>query len=553
MRLERRNRSESIRLDFALRLLASPLEPNEVAPPGEGADGNPWLLACLALGKVLGIQFLPHPDWRKGIAIGDPVDAIARASRVRVRSVALKGRWWKQDVGPLLACREDDHAPVALLPTSPGCYEIYDPATRSTIAVDEEVASSLEPFGWHFYRPFPLQKLSAWALFQFGLKGCRVELSTIIFMGIATCMLALAPPVIIGIVFDSIIPGASRPQLFQLFLLLIVVAVCASLFRMVQSFSVLRIQGKMDASIQAAVWDRLLSLPVPFFRGYSSGDLAMRALGIAGMQQILTGPVLSSVLSGVFSIFSFLLLFYYSWELALLATGLTLLAFGIAVLIGCLEVRYQRKLMKIQGHLAGLLLQIINGISKLRISGTENRAFAAWAREFAQQKTMSVRARKATIALTVFTSAAPVLFSLAIFGGLAWITNQKTANMLSTGDFLAFNAAFIQFQFTALAQAGAFISLLGIVPLYERAKPILEALPEVSPAKSYPGELLGHIEVKHVNFRYRPDGPLVLRDLSLRASAGQFVAIVGPSGSGKSTLFRMLLGFETPESGSDLF
>jgi ABC-type bacteriocin/lantibiotic exporter with double-glycine peptidase domain len=52
-----------------------------------------------------------------------------------------------------------------------------------------------------------------------------------------------------------------------------------------------------------------------------------------------------------------------------------------------------------------------------------------------------------------------------------------------------------------------------------------------------------------VSFRYRADGPLVLKDVSLRAEPGECVAVVGSSGSGKSTLVRLLLGFEAPESG----
>jgi ABC-type bacteriocin/lantibiotic exporter with double-glycine peptidase domain len=68
-----------------------------------------------------------------------------------------------------------------------------------------------------------------------------------------------------------------------------------------------------------------------------------------------------------------------------------------------------------------------------------------------------------------------------------------------------------------------------------------------------PGELRGRVEIHHVYFRYDPDGPLVLDDVSLRAEPGEFIAIVGPSGAGKSSLLRQLLGFEETESGSVFF
>ena len=42
----------------------------------------------------------------------------------------------------------------------------------------------------------------------------------------------------------------------------------------------------------------------------------------------------------------------------------------------------------------------------------------------------------------------------------------------------------------------------------------------------------------------------MLEDVSLTAEPGEFVAIVGPSGAGKSTVFRLLLGFERPETGT---
>jgi len=91
---------------------------------------------------------------------------------------------------------------------------------------------------------------------------------------------------------------------------------------------------------------------------------------------------------------------------------------------------------------------------------------------------------------------------------------------------------------------------LSVVPMIERVRPILQALPEVDQVKSDPGELTGEIQINHINFRYKAGGPLALHDVSLNIGAGEFVALVGPTGSGKSTLLRLLLGFDAPESGA---
>ena len=550
-RLGRRKKSDEAQVDHAMRLLASPLEREAGLPHLAEASEDAWLLACAAIGRHVGIEFKPSPDRaRRGT---DPVSGIARASAVRARLVALKGTWWRQEGGALLGRRASDRMPVALLPDARRGYHLYDPIARTRIPVTEKVAASLDPFAWYFYRPFPERPLRAIDLLWFGLQGCRDDLTRVVLMGLGAALLGLIAPIVTGILFDTVIPGADRPQVTQIVAVLLVVAACTSLFNLTQGFALLRLEGKMDASVQAAVWDRLLRLPVPFFRSYTSGDLAMRGLSISVMRQALTGSVLSSFLSGIFSVVSFVLLFYYSPQLALLAVAVTLAAVAVTVGLGWVQVRKQREMLSLSGRLSGLLLELINGIAKLRVSGTENRAFASWARRFARQKQLSVQTRTLGAALGVFNSVFPVLCSMLIFYVMARLTERQDVSRLTTGQFLAFNAAFVQFQAAALDLSGAFLSVLGVVPLYERAKPILDALPEVSRAKAHPGELSGHIEVKHVDFRYRADTPPVLRDVSVRIPAGRFVAFVGPSGSGKSTLLRLMLGFEAPESGAVYF
>ena len=121
---------------------------------------------------------------------------------------------------------------------------------------------------------------------------------------------------------------------------------------------------------------------------------------------------------------------------------------------------------------------------------------------------------------------------------------------LSMGAFLAFNSAFGTFLSGVTDLSNTLTDILGIVPLWERAKPIVQGKPESDPTQTDPGRLTGRIILDHVTFRYREDGPLTLDDVSIYAEPGEFIAFVGPSGSGKSTIFRLFLGFETPLSGT---
>jgi ATP-binding cassette subfamily C protein len=120
---------------------------------------------------------------------------------------------------------------------------------------------------------------------------------------------------------------------------------------------------------------------------------------------------------------------------------------------------------------------------------------------------------------------------------------------MTTGQFLAFYAAFTVLLRSALDVLGAVLGVVAVIPLYERAKPILTEPPENEGTAGGRTELRGQIELGHVRFRYQADGPMILDDVTLRIEPGEFVAIVGPSGSGKSTLLRLLLGFEKPTEG----
>ena len=120
--------------------------------------------------------------------------------------------------------------------------------------------------------------------------------------------------------------------------------------------ALLRIDGRMGGSIQPALWDRLLSFPTTFFRLYSSGDLAVRAMGIDAMRQILSGTALTAVLNGAFSVFNLALLYYYDVRLAEWATALLLLAIGALVVVSRAQLGVQREMSPLRSRTSGLVL-----------------------------------------------------------------------------------------------------------------------------------------------------------------------------------------------------
>jgi ATP-binding cassette subfamily C protein len=317
-----------------------------------------------------------------------------------------------------------------------------------------------------------------------------------------------------------------------------------------------RLQAKMESTIQAATWDRLLDLPVNFFRKYPAGDLADRAAGVDQIQELVSGAGVAAILGSISGLFYVGQMFSYNLTMAFVAVLLTLTYVTTTTVLNYLQLRYQRDELQVRGRISGLVLNLIGGVSKLRVCGAERHAFRVWAEQFAGQRRITFSVGTIQNVAGTFSSAFPVLSSIAIFLTMVKVMQAAAENNtpgMTVGEFVAFNTAYGLFLGAMQALGDSSLSLLRVVPIYERLAPVLTTLPEVDRNKAYPGKLRGGIEISHVKFRYTPDGPFIVNDLSLKIEPGEFVAFVGGSGCGKSTLMRLMLGFEQPTSGSILY
>ena len=521
------------------------------APRGRlHASAAPLVAAARLVGEACGITIEGPRRSEDPSRLREPLQAVARASGARVRRVLLSGRWWQRQGGPLVGFLGKDRMPVALLQERPNRYQVVNPTTGVSETVTAAIAEQIWVEAYAFYRSMPPRKMGVVDLLRFAVHGQGRRLAKVVVYGMVAALLTMATPVATGLLVDTAIPGADRSLIAGLGGALVAVAIGVVACQLVQGLVLLRFETASDFGTQAGLWDRLLRLPVPFFRQFTAGDLQVRVMAVRRIRQVAGGAMVRSLLASAVALLNGLLLLYYSPKLALIAVGVAAVAAVVTTLASVRLMRLERRLEEIAGLLQGLMVELIGGVGKLRVAGATKRAFAVWAGHYSNQQALSLRVQSVQDHLGVFNAVLPTVAALVLFSLAAPLILGGGGAGLSTGQFLAFYAAFGAFVSGATGLSNSIAGMLLVVPLLKRAQPVLEQPPEFRGGSADPGRLRGAIGMSNVVFRYRDDGPLVLDGLSLSIEPGEFVALVGTSGCGKSTLMRLLLGFEQPHSGT---
>ena len=516
------------------------------------------LNACSLVLKKLGVGAGTRLKDRGGESVLTNIErvrAIAENSGFRIRKIALdRGTWWRQNGAPMVAFKKEGDAPVALIPTDNQSYQAIEPESRRTGVVNSVYAATLQSEAQAFYRPFPSKSLGFFDLLKFGLHGGGWDIVYMLIWGAVVALLAMIPPIATNQVFNSAIPLSDKGLLLQMLVILVACGSASWAISIVQSICIVRFTSRADYITQAAVWDRLLALPASFFRNFSAGDLADRAMSISKIKETISATVITGIISGIFSITSVIMMLYYSWHLALTALFLITCFALLSTLVAYLIYSHQVALADKEGELSGLSLQLFSGISKLRGTNSEKEAFLKWVTLFKHKKEAYRKSGLWQMSLQALGKNLKLFVMIALFFVyFLFLRESGTGQNLSSGSFMAFYSAYGTFQAAVLALLQGVFTSIHCIPQYRRLSPILIAQPEVSEDKPLVDQLNGQIAVHNVSFRYSPDGPLILNDVSMQILPGQFVAIVGDSGSGKSTLLRLLLGFDFPEEGSILY
>lgn len=497
-----------------------------------------------AIGQVLSYYHIKTREVPQDIkGLQNQLEYLCRPYGVMRRTVKLEKGWYKDAIGALLGTKRDG-TPVALLPNRFRGYSYYDASSGEKVRLTSVTEGELEETAICFYKPFPAKKLNIPMVMHYVISCVPISsYALVLVMLLITTLMGMLSPRITHIIFNEVIPSGNMRLLWSV----IVYSVCISISRILMDLLKSLIDGRvgtqMSISVQAATMARVLSLPASFFKRYSAGELSTKLQYFNSLCSTLYSGFIVTGLSSIFSLIYISQVFTYAPALVIPALCITAATLIVSIFNTFLRMKINHQAMDAAGKKDGLTYALITGIQKIKLSGSERRAFTRWTKTYAEEVKTTYG-----IPLTILLSG--TLSLMISLTGTIIMYYFAIHSKVMVADYYAFTAAYamVSGAFSSLVAIG--LQAANIRPTLEQVKPIMEAVPEISEEKKVVTSVSGGIELNNVSFRYTESMPWVLENLSLKIKPGQYVAIVGKTGCGKSTLLRLLLGFETAQKGA---
>ena len=460
------------------------------------------------------------------------------------RMVQLNDGWWKETSGPLLGRTQSGHL-VALQPkwTGRSYYYINAEGIRQKVT-RQRMEHDLEPEAYAFTKSLPLHRLTKREVIAFILASANNH--SLIYMCLAALvvvLLGMIVPMANKFVFDTVIPAGNPDALAPIAGLMTGAAVAVLLFSFIRNLYILRVENILEMNLHNAVMARLFLLPARFFHSHSSGELTSKMNNLTQLCQQVNESVVGALLGGALSIVYFIQVGIYGGRLLAPAAVLYVLQALMVVLYFRTVVRLNQQFISKNDALNGMECNLFAGIQKIKLTGSETRAYTQWLNRYTNTTHIIYNPR---FLLRLF----PSLLALMSVVNLLVIYFFTRRFSIETSNFIAFTSAFGMLTAALSEIIHQIPEMAKIGPQLDSIMAIAETEPEISGPSAAISSLSGSIKISHLSFRYQEDMPLVIDDLSLNIKDGEYVGIAGASGCGKSTLLRLLLGFETPLRGN---
>lgn len=374
----------------------------------------------------------------------------------------------------------------------------------------------------------------------------RKLLLEVLLVSLVLQLFALVTPLFFQVVMDKVLVHRGLSTLDVIAIGLFVVIVFEVVLGALRSYVFAHTTSRMDVELGARLFRHLLALPNSYFTARRVGDSVARVRELENIRSFLTGNAITVLLDLLFAVvFIAVMLHYSGWLTLIVVSSLPLYVLISGGLTPLLRKRLEEKFNR-GAESQSFLVETVSGIDTVKAMAVEPH----WIRQWEQQLAAYVSAGFRTTSIGLFINSGVSLVSKGVTVGTMYVGARLVMDSeLSVGQLIAFNmlAGQVAQPVMRLAQLWTDFQQVGIS--MQRLGDILNTRTELQTSHGSLPRLSGDISMQGIRFRYRPDGPVVIRDLSLEIKAGEIIGIVGRSGSGKSTLTRLLQRLYVPEQG----
>jgi ATP-binding cassette, subfamily B, bacterial HlyB/CyaB len=389
-------------------------------------------------------------------------------------------------------------------------------------------------FGFRWFVPELLRHRSVWR---------DVLLASLVLQ-----LVGLATPLFTQVVIDKVIVHQTQSTLIAIAAALLLFLLFSAFFTWLRQYFILHAGNRIDAVLGSQVFRHLLRLHLRYFEQRPTGTLIARLHGVETIRQFISGAAVTLFLDLPFLFVFLAVMFWYSWQLSLIAVATVLLLAVLSIVITpLLRERVNEQFLKGARNQA-FLTEYVSGIETVKSLQMEPHLEKRYDGLLADYLHAGFRARQLSNTTNTLAQAIEQAQTLAILcaGALLVMRNDGfTIGML------------VAFQMFASRMAQPMLRLASLWQEFQQADIAVRRLGDLMDAPAEPHALLpsrapdgaGRVGISGLSFRYSSAHPYLYRDFSMTLEPGRLTVLSGPSGSGKSTIARLLQGFYPPEEG----
>lgn len=359
---------------------------------------------------------------------------------------------------------------------------------------------------------------------------------------------ALVTPFFFQVVMDKVLVHRGFTTLDVLAVGFFIVVAFEAILGGVRNYLLTHTTNRVDVELGSRLYDHLMALPLAYFEARQVGQNVARVRELDTIRNFITGSALTLVID-LFFVFVFIaVMWFYSPTLTWIV--LATIPFYVILSVFITPILRHRLNEKFKHGAANtaFLTESISGIGTVKSAAVEPQM----RRKLEDHLSSYVHASfKSQNLGNVANQIGGFINKMMVLGIIWWGAHLVIAGELSVGQLVAFNML-------AGRVSGPILKLVQLWQEFQQAGISIDRLGDILNAPREPGfnpnrsrlpALKGQVTFEQVRFRYRPDGAVILQDISLQVNPGEVIGIVGRSGSGKSTLTKLVQRLYVPEAG----